>query len=129
MTTKEAIKIARKAPRTNMSTAEHQAINQVCNFAERFEGAVEVEFDAMIFEMNRTDVIKFHHPLRSRYRLYAIPKEDAISQTNQPDWDWDIRYWVYSPEYVYDKHNNKRLISDVRAELDNQIYVTPKQKQ
>jgi len=81
MTTKEAIEIARKAPRTNMSTAEHQAINQVCNFAERFEGAFEVEEIQECYDDN-LDLMHELYGFNTRlvgttqtHKLYAIPKE------------------------------------------------------
>jgi len=92
------------------------AIDHAIEVLKRFEGAVEVNITTTgnVLDKDNNDI---------KYEcLYAIPSTDIISQTDQSDWDWDIRFWVYSNEYVYDKHTNKRLISDLRAEFDNKIY-------
>jgi len=116
------------------NVAMHEApsrlkLRQALQALEKFRGALEVDEshnkDLYWFDIYHNGDFKLK---RGKYKLYAIPKTDTITQNNQPDWDWDISYWVYSSEYVYDKHNNKRLISDVRSELDNQIYDVPKEK-
>jgi len=67
----------------------------------------------------------FKEPFEKAIEALKIAErfEGAVEAKEEwSDWDWDVSCWVYSSQYVYDKHNNKRLISDLRAEFDRKIY-------